>query len=115
MTATQPESGSKTTYVLVFVGLLVLTLTTVLVAGAPLGNWHAPVALAIAAGKALLIVLFFMHALHGSRLPWLIAASALLGLAIMLGLTWADYGTRRLDDSLRNNPPLPSRMEKGRY
>jgi cytochrome c oxidase subunit IV len=81
-------------YWIVFGTLLVLTLATVLVAGAPLGAWHAPVALAIAAVKATLVALFFMHALHSTRLTWVVIAAAIFWLAIMISLTLADYLTR---------------------
>ncbi len=78
----------------IFAALLVLTVTTVLVADAPLGRWHTAVALAIAVAKATLVVLFFMHALENSRLTWLVIGASLLGLAILFSLTLSDYITR---------------------
>jgi hypothetical protein len=42
--------------------------------------------------------LFFMHALRGSRLTWLVIGTTLLFLAILLLLTLTDYLSR---------PPLP--------
>jgi cytochrome c oxidase subunit 4 len=89
-------------YFLVFVGLLVLTATTVLVALAPLGRWHTTIALTIAVCKAALIVLFFMHGLESSRLTWLVIAGAILWLMIMLGGTFSDYLTREADERIRN-------------
>ena len=82
------------TYFLVFGALLALTLTTVLLSMAPLGMWEVPVALGIAACKTILVALFFMHLLQSSRLTWLVVASGVLFLAIMLSLTLADYWTR---------------------
>jgi cytochrome c oxidase subunit 4 len=89
-------------YVLVFVGLLVLTGTTVWVASADLGRWHTTIALTIAVCKAALIVLFFMHGLESSKLTWIVIAGAILWLAIMLGGTYSDYLTRGKDEQIRN-------------
>ena len=41
----------------------------------PLGPLHFPVAMAIAAAKAVLIVLFFMHVLHSHRLTLVICVA----------------------------------------
>jgi cytochrome c oxidase subunit 4 len=100
-----PQAVSVRTYLAVFAGLLTLTLATVWVASIPLGHWHTFMALAIAAVKGTLIFLFFMHGLQSGRLIWLIALGALLGLAIMLSLTMADYQTRRLDEKIRQVVP----------
>ena len=79
------QAASPRSYLLVFIALLALTLTTVAVAAVPLGRLHTPVALAIAAVKATLVVLFFMHALHSPRLTWLAILASLFWLAIMIG------------------------------
>jgi len=97
MTAASKHVPSPLPYFLVFGGLLVLTLTTVMVASVPLGAWHTTVALAIAVVKASLIVLFFMHGLESSRLTWMVIVAAVLWLAIMLGGTFSDYLTRDID------------------
>jgi cytochrome c oxidase subunit IV len=83
-------------YVFVFAALLFFTAATVSLSFADLGGWHTAVGLAIAAAKALLIVLFFMHVLRGTRLIWLIAASGLFWLGILMALTLMDYLTRSL-------------------
>jgi cytochrome c oxidase subunit 4 len=89
------KAGSLNTYFAVFGALIVLTLLTAGAAVAPMPNWlHTPVALAIAAVKATLVLLFFMHLWHSPRLTWLIAFGSILWLAIMLALTFADYLTR---------------------
>jgi cytochrome c oxidase subunit 4 len=82
------------TYGAVFAALLVLTGVTILLGGVDLGAWHATVGLAIATTKATLIVLFFMHMLHSSRLTWVVAGASLLFLALLLGLTLTDYLSR---------------------
>jgi len=81
-------------YSLVFAGLILLTITTVGLSYVDLGEWHAPVGLVIAAAKALLVVLFFMHVWYGPRLTWIFALSGLFWLGILLALTMADYLSR---------------------
>ena len=82
-------------YLAVFVALLTLTGLTTGAAFADMPEaWHTPVALAIAAAKATLVLLFFMHLLYSPRLTWLVAFGSLLWLLILLTLTFADYSTR---------------------
>jgi cytochrome c oxidase subunit 4 len=88
------RATSPIAYFAVFGALLALTALTFFIAQVPLGSWHTPVALAIAATKATLVVLIFMHARHSSRLTWIVIGAALFWLAIMLSLTLADYMTR---------------------
>jgi cytochrome c oxidase subunit 4 len=99
--AKQHHPTSTTTYFLVFGALLVLTAATVWASTWKVGGWHTPIALAIAVTKATLIVLFFMHALESGRLVHLIIVSAVLWLAILIGLAWTDYSTRGYDRALR--------------
>jgi len=93
---------STPTYLLVWAALIVLTLTTWLLAYVELGAWHTPIGLTIAVIKAVLIVLIFMHALEAGRLVWMVIVTMLLFLAILFALTWADYSTRWLDNRLRD-------------
>jgi cytochrome c oxidase subunit 4 len=81
-------------YILVFVALLALTAATVGLAFVDLGAWHSPVGLTIAAVKALLIALFFMHLLRSKSLTWVFALSGLFWLGILMVLTLTDYATR---------------------
>ncbi|MDZ4341517.1 MAG: cytochrome C oxidase subunit IV family protein, partial [Candidatus Binatia bacterium] len=55
------------TYTAVFAGLLGLTLTTTAVSFINLGSLNVVVALTIAFGKALLVLLYFMHVRYSSR------------------------------------------------
>ncbi len=55
------------TYVLVWVGLVILTGTTLSVAGMELGGWTILIALAIAGTKSGLVLNYFMH-LRSERL-----------------------------------------------
>ena len=81
-------------YFLIFGALVALTLLTVGISMLDLGAWHTPVGLGIAAGKTALVALFFMHLPASSRLTWLAFAGGLFWLAILMGLTLADYSTR---------------------
>ncbi len=104
-----PHHTSTRTYLLVWAALIVLTLTTVGLTYLDLGEWHTPVGLAIAVAKAVLIVLIFMHALEAGRLVWMVIAVAVLFLAIMYGLTMADYSSRGLDNAVRDPAPPSAR------
>jgi cytochrome c oxidase subunit 4 len=55
---------------------------------------NTPVALAIAVTKATLVILFFMHVIHSTRLTWVVILASFLWLATMFVLTFADYLTR---------------------
>ena len=84
------------TYLLVFSGLLVLTAITVAVAFQHLGDpWNDVVAMAIAITKATLVVLFFMHVKWSSPMVKLSVVSAVVFLALLLGITWSDYWARQ--------------------
>ncbi len=89
----QHVASLRTNYV-IFVLLLVLLLATVGAAYLPLGPLHFPIAMVFAAIKAVLIVLFFMHALHSHRLTFVICVASLLWLAIMFALILSDYHSR---------------------
>ena len=82
------------TNVAVFIALLLLLFATVGAAQLPLGDWHFPIAMAIATAKAVLIVLFFMHLLYSHRLTMVISVASFLWLAILVALTLNDYLTR---------------------
>jgi cytochrome c oxidase subunit IV len=89
----QHVASLRTNYV-IFVLLLVLLLATVGAAYVPLGMLNFPLAMAIATTKAVLIVLFFMHALHSHRLTLVICVASVLWLAIMMALILSDYHSR---------------------
>jgi cytochrome c oxidase subunit 4 len=59
-----------------------------------LGGLNDSLALAIAAGKAALIALFFMHVRRGSRLVKATIVAGCLWLLILMGLTSCDFLTR---------------------
>jgi cytochrome c oxidase subunit IV len=82
------------TNILVFVALLALLLTTVGAANLSMGPLNFPVAMLIASAKAVLIVLFFMHALYSHRMTLVVSLAAVLWLGIMIALTLSDYASR---------------------
>ncbi len=81
-------------YILVFAALIALTLTTVGAATVDLGPLNTVVALAIAAIKASLVILFFMHVRYSKPLVGLVVFASLLWLAILITLTLSDFMSR---------------------
>jgi cytochrome c oxidase subunit IV len=91
------------TYVLVFVGLLILTALTTGVAYINLGALHigrasidlnTVAALAIAVTKMLLVVLFFMHVKYSTGMTRIVVIAGIFWLGILISLTLADELTR---------------------
>jgi cytochrome c oxidase subunit 4 len=91
------------TYYLVFAVLMFCTYLTWQVAYFDLGPFNTVAALAIAAFKATLVVLFFMHVKYSTRLTWAVVLGSVFWLMIMLTLTMSDYLTRSWH--LFGNPP----------
>lgn len=81
-------------YFVVFGALILGTGLTVLAATIDLGIFNTPVALTIATVKAALVILFFMHAIHSTRLTWVVIIGSFLWLGVMFVLTFADYLSR---------------------
>jgi cytochrome c oxidase subunit IV len=84
----------KSLYYFVFLALIVGTALTVLVAMFDLGPLNNIVMLTIACGKALLVVLYFMHVRWSTRLTWVVAGSGFFWLIILFGITMGDYMSR---------------------
>jgi len=82
------------TYLLIYALLMALLVATVIAGSINMGQWNIVAALAIAVIKALLVIPFFMHVRHSSKLTWLFAGAAFLWLILLLGLTMADYIAR---------------------
>ena len=81
-------------YLLIFGALMVGTALTVWAAFLDLGAFNDIVAMAIAATKATLVVLYFMHVRHSTRLTKITVVAGFLWLAILVALTLSDYFTR---------------------
>jgi len=83
-----------TTYVMVFLALMVGTGLTVAASYVDLGIWNTPVAMVIAITKASLVVLFFMHLKYSPRLLWVWVGAAVFFLGQLVLGTGADYLAR---------------------
>ena len=79
---------------LVFAALMVLLALTVVAAQFDLGLLSVAIALAIAACKAVLIILYFMHIRYSSRLSWVFAGVGFIWLGILIVLMMSDYASR---------------------
>jgi len=82
------------TYLLVFAALAGGTLLTWWVSTIDLGGWNTPIALLIATIKAVLVILFFMHVIHSTRLTWVVIIASFLWLSVLFVLTFTDYLSR---------------------
>jgi cytochrome c oxidase subunit IV len=82
------------TYLLVFAALMALLVVTIIAAFIPFGNLGVVIALGIAALKAVLVILYFMHVKYASPLVKVVVISGFVWFFIMLGLTFTDYLTR---------------------
>jgi cytochrome c oxidase subunit IV len=85
---------SRTTYLIVYLILLVLMVLTVGTAYIDLGAWHLIIAMTIAVVKAILILLYFMHLRYSGRAIILYAFLGFAFLAVLLVLSISDYLTR---------------------
>jgi cytochrome c oxidase subunit IV len=92
---------SPKVYIGVFLTLVILTVTTFYAAKVDLNadfpGLNVIVALVIATCKAILVILFFMHAYYSAKRTKLIIICGFFWLAIMLSMTLGDYGTRPWD------------------
>ena len=81
-------------YFTVFFALALGTILTVAASRFDLGMWNTPIALVIATIKAVLVILYFMHVIHSTRLTWVVVIGSFLWLGVLFVLTFADYLTR---------------------
>jgi cytochrome c oxidase subunit 4 len=82
------------TYALVWVALLALLALTLGSAYLKMGWLNTAVNLGIAAAKALLVMLFFMHLRSGQAVLRIVAGAGFLWLALLIGLAFSDVGLR---------------------
>jgi cytochrome c oxidase subunit 4 len=85
---------TRKTYILIWLGLMILLAATLIAAAFDLGWLNLAIALAIAVCKALLIAIFFMHLRVSSRATWVFAGAGVFWLAILLALAMSDYLSR---------------------
>ena len=81
-------------YLTIVCCLLVLTATTVGASYIEMGIFNPIVALAIAAIKMILVVLFFMHVKYSSKLTMLTVGAGIFTFLVLIGMTLSDYMTR---------------------
>jgi cytochrome c oxidase subunit IV len=81
-------------YYTIFAILMLCTGLTVAIAFVDLGAMNIVAALTIAAFKATIVVLFFMHVKYSTRLTWAVVLGSIFWLGILLALTLGDYLTR---------------------
>lgn len=92
--APEQHKSSLGMYFGVFFALMIMTAVTVLVSRIDLGILNTPIALAVAVVKMSLVILFFMHVIHSSRLTWVVVLAAFLWLGVLFMLTFSDYLSR---------------------
>jgi cytochrome c oxidase subunit 4 len=83
-----------TTYRNVSIALFALMILTIVAALFPMGAIGLVIAMLIAATKASLVAVYFMHLKSSTSLMRLFAAASLVWLAILIGLTISDYINR---------------------
>ena len=74
--------------------LLVMTGLTVAASYVEMGMFNPIVALAIAAFKMILVVLFFMHVKYSTKLTKLTVSAGVFTFLVLVGMTLSDYWTR---------------------
>ena len=86
-------------YVVILLALLLGTFLTVQAALRDFGPWNIVIALAIASAKAILVILYFMHARYSPKRTHLVIVCAAFWLIILLALTATDYIKRPTEQS----------------
>jgi cytochrome c oxidase subunit 4 len=81
-------------YLVILACLLIGTALTVWASFIDMGVWNPVIALAIATGKATLVVLFFMHVKYSTKLTKLTVVAALFTFLGLIGMTLSDYISR---------------------
>src|SRR6202051_4575543 len=92
--AEHTRTRRRRTYYTVYAMLMVCTYLTWQVAYFDLGSLNTVAALGIAAFKAVLVALCFMHLRESPRLTSAVVVGGLFWLVILLALTMSDYLTR---------------------
>lgn len=93
---------SARTYGLVWLVLMALGALSFGLSYLPLGDLQTPVALAIAAVKAVLVILFFMHVLEQKGTMWMYLVLAVLLLSTLVALMALDIDSRETQSPVPN-------------
>ena len=99
------EHGGPKVYTRNLIGLLILTVITVVAAGFDFGSANVVIALGIASLKASLVALFFMHLRWEKRINAIIAVAGFLFLGLFLLFSALDQKSR-LDPQPTNLAPV---------
>jgi cytochrome c oxidase subunit 4 len=106
---------SRKTYTVIWLALLILLAVTYFVSRFDLGALNVIAALTIAVVKMLLVILFFMHVRHSTRLTWIFVAAGFIWLGIMIDLTLSDYSTRgKIHRTMQDSVPMRPSSTSGR-
>ena len=81
-------------YLMVWFALVLGTGITIMVAGLQVGGWSVFAAIAIAAIKANLVLFYFMHLRYEAAIFKVALTVAMLTLAVIMALTFADVSFR---------------------
>lgn len=85
---------SNRAYLLAWIGLVALTALTYALAHVPLGGWSLAIALMIAAAKAIVVMLIFMHLLEQAGGRRLAMPAGLVFVGLLMALSLLDLATR---------------------
>lgn len=122
MDTTTPEStreqermhhGGARRYVLIWVALVMLTVTTYLVSRIHFPPYHLLAALIIASAKSALVVLFFMHLYDHGGANRVVFVTSVFFVMLLIGLVVLDNATRfpllnpGRGETLQYEPPGP--------
>jgi cytochrome c oxidase subunit 4 len=99
------EHGGPKVYTRNLIGLLILTVITVVAAGFDFGSANVVIALTIASLKATLVALFFMHLRWEKKINGIIAVTGFLFLGLFLLFSALDQKSR-LDPQPTNLHPV---------
>ena len=84
----------KGTYLVVWLALLTLLALTVALSYIHLGWFNVVATGAIAAAKAVIIIMYFMHVRYSPRLVWVFVGAGFFWLGILFALSYSDFFTR---------------------
>jgi cytochrome c oxidase subunit IV len=87
----EPHVVPISLYIVIFLSLMVLTALTVFAATKDFGPGNTIIAVSIAALKATLVILFFMHVRYNDNIVRIAVFAGFLWLGIMIVLTLSDY------------------------
>ena len=110
------EHHSALPYFLVWVALLILTVTTYVTGRMHLGTWALPLAMIIAVTKSLLVILFFMHLWEQKGANRIVIGTSFVFVALIIALTVADVATRFTLATPAGAPfgtDIPAQVEEG--